>query len=289
MTFNVLRIHSLNRAVSWVVGSVALVVLGLATQAPAQWLSPMLSRASEGQLACQRWTGSWWHARCEQLRWRDPATGQRTELGTLAWRLQHLRLWPFSLTLQGGWRRADSWLQTEGVLTPWPNNAPYWQASSLRGKLEMATLRASVPSVVWRKLGAAGNAEGTVAVQLARVSMQWGRPPCAEGNAVVLQLREPSWPSALGPLHLELSGDCPLPQGRLKDSGGPLQIDVRIYFERLNQLKLQGQISPRAQALDVWQPMLSLIGPMTAQGGYNMDLTLEWQAGAQSSDSSMNF
>lgn len=244
---------------------------GLLWVAPAQWLGAVIGGVSEQQLTCRRWSGSVWRGRCEQMLL---ANG---ELGAVAWRLRGAAVLPVRIKVDLGWRRADSWLQGQLVITDFSAEVPTFTFYGLRGNLAFPTVRSLLPPNARQTLGLAANAEGMLWVHVPTFAFGALSPPCATGELWLDALHLPAWPSKLGPVQITLSDACPIMRGTIKDLGGPLQLDLQFDVDQAGMLALQGEISPRPISVAAWRDLLALMGPMTANGGYGVDLSMEWQ------------
>ncbi len=244
---------------------------GLLWAAPAQWLAPVVAGISDQIIHCRRWSGTLRHGRCEQM------LSVNGELGAVAWRLDSVAFFPAALKVDLGWRRADSWLQTELAMTDFANESPTFKFFDVRGHLSFPTIRSLLPPVTRKSLGPAADAEGALWIQVSEFTLGAGSPLCAHGQMFVDTLRLPGWPSKVGPVQINLNQDCASMGGTIQDSGGPLQIALQFELEEPGMLALRGEISPRPTSAEDWRVLLALMGPMTASGGYGVDLSLEWQ------------
>lgn len=258
------------RSIAFASVGVALSLL-LLWLAPAQWLGPLVRKLTEPELECQRWSGTIWHGRCDQVRMDGG------ELGSFGWQVRGMGLAPVSLKLDLGWRRADSWVQTELIATDLFSAEPRLQFFDVRGNMALDTLRSLLPRTTRQSLGLLANADGRLWVKLAQLAVSSSSPPSAEGELLLEALRVPGWPSRIGPLRLQLRDDGAPMNGTIEDMGGPLQVALRVDFEEPQILSVRGEILPRPIAADRWQPLLALVGPMTAAGGYGVDISMEWQ------------
>ena len=259
------------RSIAFASISVALSLVLLLWLAPAQWLGPLVSKLTETELECQRWSGTIWHGRCDQLRMDGG------ELGSFGWQARGVGVAPVSLKLDLGWRRADSWLQAELIATDLFSPEPQLQFFDVRGNMTFETLRSLLPRATRQSLGLLADADGRLWVKLAQLVVSFSSAPWSEGELLVEDLRVPGWPSRIGPLRLQLRGDGAAMTGTIQDMGGPLQVALRVDFEEPQILSVRGEILPRPIAADRWQPLLALVGPKTAAGGYGVDLSMEWQ------------
>jgi hypothetical protein len=258
-----------------------MVFIGLITSAPAQWWSPLLPRILGPSWICHQWSGSLWAGRCEQLAYSSGPLN--VDLGRLGWQIvRDPGDWlPTGVRL--GWRRAEGWAQA----TVWLFREREIAMSEMRVNAPIETLIEILPPAWSQSLGGVRTARGRLRVDIAELG--WSRESfenienllCAEGTLQLTGLQLANWPSPLGVIEMRPVSPCERGM-ELRDLGGPLQITLRLQAPTRQtparaQWQLLGTVTPRPDSIDQWASILRLLGPMQANGGYPVDLSLEWR------------
>ena len=258
-----------------------MIFIGLLSSAPAQWWAPLLPRILGPAWTCHQWSGSWWAGRCERLAYSlGPLNA---DLGRLGWQVVRDQGDWIPTGVRLGWRRGDGWAQT----TVWLFRERAIAISELRVDTPIETLFEILPPAWSQSLGGARTARGRLQIDIAQP--EWDREAlnnidqlfCAEGTLQLTDLQLANWPSPLGTVEVRPLSPCE--RGiELRDRGGPLQISLRLEAPASptpvrTQWRLLGTVTPRPGSIDPWASILRLLGPMQANGGYPVDLSLEWR------------
>ncbi len=202
--------------------------------------------------------GTVWSGAAQQLQYR------KRVVGAVDWRLS---LWGLLLGRVGGDLRlvqGDAYLQSEARA---PISGEELALSELEGRLPLPTIQPFLPMIPLPL-------DGVVSLKLQQLELSSeGRLQRAEGRIVWHQagVTAPQ-PLAFGDLQLSLTtAEEGVIEGRISDSGGPMQLNATLTLQADGGYNLKGKVSARESAPKELRSSLALLGRADSQGNYPLN------------------
>lgn len=233
--------------------AVSAFAVALVVRLPLNWAARLLP----GSISCSEPSGSLWNGHCAALRLRSSATAPPLLLGDTHWKLRGLPLLRARLALDVQVQREDAQAAALVVL-------------GLGGSVVVLGLQADAPLDPALLPGVPPNWRGRL--QIADGQIRWSKGALASVAGVVtardLVAQGPA-PTAYGSYELSFTpetGATALPPGRLRDLGGPLQVDGTLQVSPSMTWELNGHVLARPDADPRLARELQYLGTPDAQG-----------------------
>jgi len=216
--------------------------------------------AAVSQLQLEGIGGSLWAGRVNSIVWNG------RNIGSLSWDLKLLSLLGGNLRSDFSLQTANGYLQGEVAV---PFSADKARFESLSGQLPLAELQALLPYSLVTVDGSASLAFKELVLDAA------GRPIEANGrinwqHAAVLAPQAFS----MGDLQADITTDEKgVLAAKLKDMGGPLQLDAQLQLRPDHNYSLSGTVAAAKDAEASLSQALSWLGKAGAGGKYRLNLS----------------
>jgi hypothetical protein len=235
------------------------VVAGLLARWPLRWATPFLPAT----IRCESPAGSLWHGSC------GTATVAGTPMGSFRWQLAGGPL--LRGRVQARVASEQPGLSVESELR-----------AGLGGSVEIRQLNADVSLDAPPVSRYTAGLRGRVRARLDSLSIADRRVVAVRGQLAaddLVQARDGNLP--LGSYEVVFGGEpgasgatspaggpagAAGPSGRVRDRGGPLEVDARLQLTAGPGYLLEGTVAPRAGASPVLIRQLAMLGPTDAQG-----------------------
>ena len=240
---------------SWLLTLVGLVVfLGvIVATLPASVLVDRLPK----DLAVDGVAGTVWNGSADSIRL------QGAPLGTFTWNAEPLALLSGRLAYRIEVTRPDGFVRGR-------------VAATFGGALEADGMDLSLPVTALHPEHGPQAWEGTLTGSVERVRLEHGWPVALVGTFTVAKLRPPGSPLAIGDYAIEFDGRANTPSqliGRVRDVAAPLLVRGQLQLSHDRSYKLEGEVTPRADASADVSRAVSFLGTPDASGRRSFEIT----------------